>query len=652
MVLSKTLLLGAALAAVAYAAPVTVTGDSGSDPCAILGALSLNQTTYEHVKSCYMSIEFNPAQAKTTLDTLHSLYNDFFVFRDAALTPDLALPFSSAPVDIVAGIEKIRQKKYSSDFEFHSDLRALANSLNDAHVTYGAACYASIAFIQPISLYAPVVEGRQSIRVHTDTTDNKFNDCEVLTIDGKDAASYLQSWADKSTGYSKDAAVRFNNALSSYTYAAESKTWDSKRGEFSLRAVLPESAHLTYGLRCKAAKRDVHYRAPWSVVHQLEFTDKASFLKNVCERAPTPSPESALAANDIKHYKRDHETELKEQLWKKLHRRQYEEKQRSVLNKRALGEAVASPQDFADAIFVAGNTTAVYQLKSQPHIGVLALPTMDVKPATEIPTIQQYMTMLTERNVTHLIIDTFGNGGGDVGFASLLTQVLFPSQDKSTAAHRARHRASPVLAALAEADLKNTTFNGFYDPALLADRATFTTFTTNPFLVAENITMNGRVASYTQELYMNYDLTEVDLTIKHPWTNDASKVILLTDGQCGSACGMFSDHLVSKHGVKAVAVGGHSKKDLSMFSFAGAAVIGLDAIIDAFESLQVPTVLQRLPYTNTVNVGFIEIFSLNDTVPLEYNPARHTAALRLDYTPETARNHDQLWAAAAGVAWA
>ncbi|CAO3569025.1 unnamed protein product [Mortierella alpina] len=652
MTLSKALLLGAALAAVACAAPVTLTGDSGSDPCAVLGALSLNQTTYEHVRSCYQSIEFNPAQAKTTLDSLHTFYNDVFVLRDAALTPDLALPFSSPPVDIIAGLEKIRQKTYTSDFEFHSDMHSLAISLNDAHVTYAAGCYTSVAFLQPISLYAPVIDGRQAIRVYDDATDQNFKDCEVVTIDGKDATPYIQAWVDKHTGYSKDAGVRFNNALGSFTYSAETQTWAAKTGEFGMRGILPETAHLTYRLRCDGAKSDVHYQAHWTVIHQLKFTDKASFLKNVCERPPPPPPQSGLAAEGTKNYRRDLETELKEQLRKEVHRRKYEEKRRSVFSKRAVGEAAVSPQDLPDAVFVAGNVTAVYQLKSQPHVGILAVPTMMVETGTEAGTIQRYMTMLAERNVTHLIIDTFGNGGGDVSFASLLIQVLFPSLDKSTAAHRARFRTTPTVAALADADIKNTDYAGFYDPGLLADKASFADFTTNPFLSAENITMNGRVAAYTPELYMNYNLTSVNQAIKHPWTNDASKLTLLTDGQCGSACGMFADMLVNRHGVKAVAVGGHTKKDLSMFSYAGAAVTSLDQFVDSFEKLGITPPVQRLPYLNTVNVGFIEIFSGNDTVPLEYNPARHVAAHRLDYTSETARNHDQLWAAVAGVAWA
>ncbi|KAF9992261.1 hypothetical protein BGZ79_003309, partial [Entomortierella chlamydospora] len=127
-------------------------------------------------------------------------------------------------------------------------------------------------------------------------------------------------------------------------------------------------------------------------------------------------------------------------------------------------------------------------------------------------------------------------------------------------------------------------------------------------------------------------------------------ITILTDGQCGSACGMMGDLLV-RHGVKAVAVGGYSKKDLSMFSFPGAAVIKLDDIVEAFETLSVPPTLELLPYNNYVQIGIQEIYSEGDETPLEYTPSRYAAAYRLDYTNATATHHDQLWDAAAQTVW-
>ncbi|KAG0213429.1 hypothetical protein BGX28_004485 [Mortierella sp. GBA30] len=650
--LTKTLLLSAALAALVCAAPISHS-PAKSDPCAVLGSLNANETTYHHVADCYKSIEYNPDVAKSTLDSLYTLYNDFFVFRDSALTPDLALPFSSPPVDVIAELEKIRQTKYSSDFDFHGDVLSLACSLNDAHVNYNLDCYGSFGFMQPLALYAPVVNGRQSIRVYKDSTENNFTDCEVLEIEGKDATSYLQSWADNKTGFSKDAGVRLNNVLVRQNYKEESQTWTAIAGSFTERSTLPESPTLTYRLQCDHAKGAVDFTSPWIVQYVPSantFSDKASFVQNICARDPTPSSSRESVGGRNQPYPIENRFKVLHK--RELLRREYEEKQRAVLRKRADGGEQSPVQDFPDATFVAGNVTAVYQLKSKPHIGILVVPTMTVERRVEVPAIQAYLTELANRNVTNIIIDTSGNGGGDVAFASLLVTAFFPTQVKDTSAHLARFRDTPAAAALAGADLKDTNYSSYFDPETLADVTTEQAIKTNIFLDGVNLTVNGRVAEYTKEFYMDYQLEEIDQTIKYPWSGDASKITILTDGQCGSACGMFSELMVSKHGVKAVAVGGYSKKELSMFSFAGASVFGLDQLVGEFEKLSVPPTLQYLPYKGTVRVSMIEVYSMNDTIPLEYNPSRYVAAHHIDYTPETARNHDQLWGAVAETAWA
>ncbi|KAF9976723.1 hypothetical protein BGZ65_007703 [Modicella reniformis] len=88
-----------------------------------------------------------------------------------------------------------------------------------------------------------------------------------------------------------------------------------------------------------------------------------------------------------------------------------------------------------------------------------------------------------------------------------------------------------------------------------------------------------------------------------------------------------------------------------MFSFAGTVFVGLQEIVDYFKSLGVPSTMASLPYKAIVDIGLMEVYSGKDISPLEYNPKRHIAAHRLDYTPETARNHDLLWGAVAETAW-
>ena len=130
----RTLILSATLA-LAFGVPIPV-----SDPCSTLGSLPVGNVTFEHVSDCYKSIEFRPEVAESTLKTMHTAYNDFLVFRDAALTPDLDLPFRSAPVDAIKELNKIAKKHYTRDFDFHADFLKLAISFNDPHINYQGNC--------------------------------------------------------------------------------------------------------------------------------------------------------------------------------------------------------------------------------------------------------------------------------------------------------------------------------------------------------------------------------------------------------------------------------------------------------------------------------------------------------------------------------
>ncbi|KAF9377777.1 hypothetical protein CPB97_009942 [Podila verticillata] len=672
-----TTLLAATLALTATAAPST------RDPCATLSRLAVGNATYADVSSCYNSIEYNPELAKSTLTNLRTLFTDFYVFRDTALTPNLALPFTSAPVDVLAQLTEIENKAYTTDFAFHSDLLGLANSLNDAHVNYAATCYSSYVFQIAYTLYAPIVNGKQSVRIFNDNSKSGQEDCEVVTIDGQDARAFIQAWADKNTGFSKDAGVRFNNALGGQEYSPDHQSYSDRIGTFSIRSTLPSSASLDFQLNC-GQNGTVNKTLNWSVVNGPDlgtFSNKATYLKNVCINHPDAPEAVADAPNthtnplvepsNLFHYKREDR------------RRQHLERRRmagpTVVTpivesqpeakhvkkrfalpqrwKRELERRAPAPTpdetslDLDDAIFVAaGNQTAVYQLKSKPHIGVLVVPTMVVPLPEEVAAIQKMLTKLAKRNVTNLILDLTNNGGGDVSFASLLPTIFFPTQDKTINSHLFRYRVTPSIASLAGADLADNTTNTYWEPSACADRTTDKPFTTNFFLQPEVITLNQRSSEFTQEVYLDYPLI-ADPNITHPWTNDATKITILTDGQCGSACGMTTDHFVSRHGVKAVAVGGFSGLALSMFSFAGASVIALSDIVKSYSDLKVAAPLANLPYKGNYRCGVIEAYSGDDTMTLEYNPARHSAAYRLDYTPDTARHQDKLWGATATTAW-
>lgn len=187
----RTLILSlsaASLATISLAAP--------SNGCSDLAAKQGTNITYAEVAQCYASIPFNKEVARATLDSLTTLFDEYYVSRDSALSPRLAKPFESDPVDIVAKLKKIGQTRYTSDRQFHTDVYEAIESLHDGHAVYArtsiallffsfplsigmhlfsvsdilficnlllclAYCYVGYMFVQPISLYAPVINGRQ-----------------------------------------------------------------------------------------------------------------------------------------------------------------------------------------------------------------------------------------------------------------------------------------------------------------------------------------------------------------------------------------------------------------------------------------------------------------------------------------------------------
>jgi hypothetical protein len=469
--------------------------------------------------------------------------------------------------------------------------------------------------------------------VFEDATKSGLEDCEVLEINGRNARSEIQAFADKHTGFSKDAGVRFNYALSNKMYWTGPKTWLDAPGMFSLRQFLPDTPFIKYTLKCQDKKtREV--RGDWIVFPLVEpgtFTDKATFVSNFCARSKDAEPEEPEQPGE--HVEPNPLTNLLAALYEYKHG----------------SKPDSSLKDLPDAKQVDGDNTAAYQLKSSPHIGVLVVPSMDYDSKTEIPAVQRYLKKLADNGATHLIIDMTVNMGGEEEFSSLLPAIFFKTKDKATFSHKIRYRINPAMQKLAEASMhseKPLSSSNYWNPKKLRDLE-FKPFTSNPFTKdTVNLTYNGRTATYSQELYLDYNMDYVDSSVTYPWSNDPSKIIILTNGLCGSACG-FTTSFFNSQGVKAVSVGGHQGKALSMFSFPGASVIDTVSYLTNYDEVGVEPPFKQLSYENEVTMGVNMVYVGNDTQPFEYNPARFPAAHRLNFEPNTARNQDKLWAAVA-----
>lgn len=121
----------AVIATTVAGAPVPAT----DDPCTILGR-NKTSATYDVVAACFHNVPFNADVAKLTIASFSTLYDDFYVFRDAALLSNLPAPFTNPPVDIVKELSRIGSAKYPNDYLFHTKVSRVIASLNDAHAVY------------------------------------------------------------------------------------------------------------------------------------------------------------------------------------------------------------------------------------------------------------------------------------------------------------------------------------------------------------------------------------------------------------------------------------------------------------------------------------------------------------------------------------
>ncbi|KAF9913970.1 hypothetical protein BX616_009212, partial [Lobosporangium transversale] len=539
-------------------------------------------------------------------------------------------------------------------------------------------CYRHYLFIQPFELYAPVIDNVQTIRILQDKTFSNLEDCEVVTIDGKNAIDAIQDWADINSSISKDRGVRLNKALASYTFDTDKKDYILSTGSFSTRATLPEHEKVVYQIKCPTSPefpegQEHHMDVKWDIYRLItwnEFDSTESFLTQNCYKDTDPqntenqhrrrkrgqtADEQSTAM--MEPQQRDTEKKEKKEGKVKSHNIDLQESIQAAiepLNHQTIHpiqrihkrqQPLPSP---AVRLVYNGTSTAFYQLLKRPEIGVVVIPTHSVNLKTETSIMEQGFGLLYNAGVQNVILDLTANGGGYVTFAYDLVDWMFPL-DNITSVYQSDLRTPMSVKALSQVDLVNAEYNGYHDPAAYSDPVTRQDFTTNFFLQDRLIRRSRHRTSYSPLVLMNHNLGAFEMGM--PWQHDAQRIVVMTDGSCGSACGMSLNRLKNTHGVKSYAVGGRQGEELSLFSFPGASVYGLDSLLDDFENLGVDPPMKRMRYKGIFRVPILEFYQEGESMPIEYNPKLFKADFHIDYTPITARYHEVLWEIVANNHW-
>lgn len=106
-----------------------------------------------------------------------------------------------------------------TDREFHDGISRILLRARDGHLSYDADCFRAFRFQHGFFMSHVVRDGKTVIKVHSvapyfpyqnGVTEDILN-CDVLTIEGRNAVDYIQDWADRYISMSKDENVRYDS---------------------------------------------------------------------------------------------------------------------------------------------------------------------------------------------------------------------------------------------------------------------------------------------------------------------------------------------------------------------------------------------------------------------------------------------------------
>ncbi|KAG0286268.1 hypothetical protein BGZ97_007506 [Linnemannia gamsii] len=652
------------------------------DPCAELakqGTYSNPQLTYDVVKRCFNNHKFNPDVAAKVLSSLENTLGNFFVFIDQAKVGPTKVannPLDTKPVDVLKELDAIRKKKWANDYEFQLAVTRLAASFNDGHVNYRNFCYMTAKFTQPISLYAPVVNGKQDIRVYyVDTTIGKKGlpknpsslvDCVVQTIDGQPALKAIQDFTDRVSAVSKDPGVRLNDALASTSWYEE---WYSSPGGFANRYELPASDSVKYTIQCPKGPVQT-LTVPWVIrpsdyYEYSTFTDTKSYWEVQCQNSAAyynghsnsrSSSPSTAAGRILSADAKKGASETAPALTTFRERGRITQPKPGQSNGRN-GEP-KTPAVISQAKLVAtSRTSAFYRLTGSKvkDACVAVIATEDTEEheydSDEYLNFAKGLQKLQSQGCTKLILDMTNNGGGLIDFAYYINRLLFPKADPYFVQDI---RTNKMIQDASRRAIKSHTARSMLDATQYVSATTNKLFKdTSMFTKDVKQKRGGATVTFSQRSYFPFNWPFLPLKKGTELKFKPQNMAIITNGFCGSACSMIATRFAITQKVKTYAIGGIAKRPLSYFSFPGGFVTEVGSVVSDLSLIRYKapgkTAPTQLPVMASANLPMGELYAYaNSTVPLEYDSQFYAATVHLDQDPVSARHPDNVWVKIAG----
>ncbi|KAI0479822.1 hypothetical protein F4859DRAFT_477484 [Xylaria cf. heliscus] len=630
------------------------------------------------VHECLTSVPFNAAIATRFL----KYYNDTLSFQSTlSYLKSPPSTYQQPSVDLLGGIQSLQDAvnsgSFANQYEFEVALQLLLINAHDDHLFLNAGILSAFSFGSPFDIVSVSADGVETPKVYVgidvfkSNAFSAFEPSAIQTINGQNATEYLETFAAGNVAGSVDPHTDWNRLMFSFAqdiqgifnvfsgltpfYPGENITIQLENGTTITERNL--GIYWSQGPTGPLETGGDFYNffvlgfLPASFDASSEFADPTT-VDEPSTTVPTqvtvtPSP-SPLSWNSPAY--------------------------------PAIPD-VAQP----DLGTFGGGVISGYFLNSS-SVSVLSIPSFDVFGAalsTAQTTVNDFIKRTQEAGLQKVVIDLQGNRGGQVLLAVDTFKRFFPAIEPFGGSRlRATHATNvmgetitdyfnqlpvtdpdhSVLSTVewvattrvdADTDSNFTSWSQFFGPVVSSDDV-FTK--TQRFNLSNEVFVDNLIDNEG-----NFSLITAPTQGTAPFAPE--DIIILTDGDCSSACALFVEMMHHEAGVRTVAVGGRAVTGpmQAVGGTRGARSLStniLDNNINFARQLLVGTSeAEFLPNRTSGLDVFIVGGGVNlrdqvragETTPLQF--AYDAADCRVYYTPATVFNYTALWQYAADAIW-
>ncbi|KAK2964020.1 hypothetical protein BLNAU_1101 [Blattamonas nauphoetae] len=475
--------------------------------------------------------QFSEIEARNTIQSLSQIFDEYSFGDPLRNPPDDA---GVAKMDLVANIEALDLEELNSMFKFYTAVHKIVDSAKDAHLQFTAPCDQVILQYFPYDLSIDTTgpptlvlqefsaadgiseESNKKLgfdligaKVHNMSLNEEFDPT-------KTPFDVLSDWAEENVAFAKRRTNRFNRAI--FDNFVLRKALKPQTKEVKMMVTLANGGQKTVTVPFGAYIATDESISMFGTFCPRKYADIES-----TNRAP------ALSFDEI-HQKNEEIVQDMLSLTRKLRPSTILSSQTRQSNSAYFTPIITSEYSITSAVIP---TEKIGYL----HIGSFG----QDKFGTAKAFVQSLKGIMAKKS-KKLIIDLRGNGGGDVTLMIQMLELLWPNRIPHTF----------------QLDHQVTTWHDIYEE--------FMTALSSPFLdpitfKPKNVTHNCVVKNFEhingtgyRRLYSDRYIfgggdDVIRSTVQKYWSKTRLKrttplfapenIIMLTDGRCGSACGMF-----------------------------------------------------------------------------------------------------------------